>query len=50
MKMTLESVDVVLRDAERESIKHKSMLLWLKQLKDAANDISHMLENLVNIA
>uniref|UniRef100_A0A453HLS8 Disease resistance N-terminal domain-containing protein n=1 Tax=Aegilops tauschii subsp. strangulata TaxID=200361 RepID=A0A453HLS8_AEGTS len=35
MKMTLESVDAVLRDAERESIKHKSMLLWLKQLKDA---------------
>ncbi|VAI44965.1 unnamed protein product [Triticum turgidum subsp. durum] len=45
MKMTLESVDVVLHDAERESIKHKSMLLWLKQLKDAANDISHMLED-----
>uniref|UniRef100_A0A8R7JZ67 Rx N-terminal domain-containing protein n=1 Tax=Triticum urartu TaxID=4572 RepID=A0A8R7JZ67_TRIUA len=45
MKMTLESLDVVLRDAERESIKHKSMLLWLKQLKDAANDISHMLED-----
>uniref|UniRef100_A0A8R7RDV9 Disease resistance N-terminal domain-containing protein n=1 Tax=Triticum urartu TaxID=4572 RepID=A0A8R7RDV9_TRIUA len=45
MKMTLESVDVVLRDAERESIKHKSMLLWLKQLKDAAIDISHMLED-----
>ncbi|XP_037466680.1 uncharacterized protein LOC119338458 [Triticum dicoccoides] len=31
MKMTLESVDAV--------------LLWLKQLKDAANDISHMLED-----
>uniref|UniRef100_A0A3B6C1F4 Disease resistance N-terminal domain-containing protein n=1 Tax=Triticum aestivum TaxID=4565 RepID=A0A3B6C1F4_WHEAT len=45
MKMTLESVDAVLRDAERESIKHRSMLLWLKQLKDAANDISHMLED-----
>ena len=45
MKMTLESVDAVLRDAERESIKHKSILLWLKQLKDVANDISHMLED-----
>ncbi|KAF7045491.1 hypothetical protein CFC21_054594 [Triticum aestivum] len=45
MKMTLESVDGLLRDAERESIKHNSMLLWLKQLKDAANDISHMLED-----
>uniref|UniRef100_A0A453JJB2 Rx N-terminal domain-containing protein n=1 Tax=Aegilops tauschii subsp. strangulata TaxID=200361 RepID=A0A453JJB2_AEGTS len=45
LKMTLESVDAVLRDAERESIKHKSILLWLKQLKDVANDISHMLED-----
>uniref|UniRef100_A0A453PWJ3 Uncharacterized protein n=1 Tax=Aegilops tauschii subsp. strangulata TaxID=200361 RepID=A0A453PWJ3_AEGTS len=45
MKMTLELVNAVLRDAERESIKHKSMLLWLKQLKDAVNDISHMLED-----
>ncbi|KAF7019048.1 hypothetical protein CFC21_032274 [Triticum aestivum] len=45
MKMTLELVDAVLRDAERESIKHKSMLLWLKQLKDAVNGISHMLED-----
>lgn len=45
MKMTLESVEAVLGDAERESIKHKSMLLWLKRLKDAANDISDMLED-----
>ena len=45
MKMTLESVDAVLRDAERESIKHRSMLLWLNRLKDAANDISDMLED-----
>ena len=45
MKMTLELVDAVLRDTERESIKHKSMLLWLKQLKDATNDISHVLED-----
>ena len=33
--MMLESVEAVLGDAERESIKHKSMLLWLNRLKDA---------------
>ena len=35
MKMMPESVEVVLGDVERESIKHKSMLLWLKRLMDA---------------
>ncbi|KAF6992386.1 hypothetical protein CFC21_009382 [Triticum aestivum] len=35
MKMMLESVEAVLGDAERESIKHKSMFLWLNRLKDA---------------
>ena len=45
MKMMPESVEVVLGNVERESIKHKSMLLWLNRLKDAANDISDMLED-----
>ncbi|XBI89245.1 hypothetical protein VPH35_027098 [Triticum aestivum] len=35
IKVAIESVEVVLGDAERESIKHKSMLLWLKRLMDA---------------
>ena len=30
IKVAIESVEAVLGDAERESIKHKSMLLWLK--------------------
>ncbi|XBI77529.1 hypothetical protein VPH35_070614 [Triticum aestivum] len=35
IKVAIESVEAVLGDAERESIKHKSMLLWLKRLMDA---------------
>uniref|UniRef100_A0A453JC19 NB-ARC domain-containing protein n=2 Tax=Aegilops tauschii subsp. strangulata TaxID=200361 RepID=A0A453JC19_AEGTS len=45
MKMTLESVEAVLSDAERRSITDNSALLWLKRLKDAMNDISDMLQD-----
>jgi predicted PP-loop superfamily ATPase len=44
MKMTLESVEAVLRDAERRSIIDDSALLWLKRLKDAMFDISGMFD------
>jgi hypothetical protein len=45
MKMTLESVEAVLSDAERRSITDNSALLWLKRLKDAMHDISDMLDD-----
>ncbi|XP_037463314.1 uncharacterized protein LOC119335274 [Triticum dicoccoides] len=34
IKVAIESVEAVLGDAERESIEHKSMLLWLNRLMD----------------
>ncbi|EAY80354.1 hypothetical protein OsI_35526 [Oryza sativa Indica Group] len=46
MKATLESVDAVLRDAERRSIRDAAVRLWLRRLKDAAYDISDMLDDL----
>ncbi|KAM0824481.1 hypothetical protein ACQ4PT_070172 [Festuca glaucescens] len=45
MKMTLESVEAVLGDAETRSVTDKSALLWLKRLKDAMYDISGMLDD-----
>uniref|UniRef100_A0ACD5W908 Uncharacterized protein n=2 Tax=Avena sativa TaxID=4498 RepID=A0ACD5W908_AVESA len=45
MRMTLESVEAVLSDAERRSVTDKSALLWLKRLKDAMYDISDMLND-----
>lgn len=46
MKATLESVDAVLRDAERRSIRDAAVRLWLRRLKDAAYDIPDMLDDL----
>jgi hypothetical protein len=43
MKMALESVEAVLKDAERRSIQDAAVRLWLKRLKDAMYDISDML-------
>jgi hypothetical protein len=45
MKLTLESVEAVLSDAERRSITDNSALLWLKRLKGAMYDISDMLDD-----
>ncbi|KAM0884056.1 hypothetical protein ACQ4PT_031275 [Festuca glaucescens] len=45
MKMTLESVEAVLSDAERRSLTENSSLMWLKRLKDAMHDISDMLDD-----
>jgi hypothetical protein len=44
MKMALESVEAVLKDAERRSIQDAAVRLWLKRLKDAMYDISDMLD------
>uniref|UniRef100_J3N6T6 Disease resistance N-terminal domain-containing protein n=1 Tax=Oryza brachyantha TaxID=4533 RepID=J3N6T6_ORYBR len=46
MAMTLESVEAVLRDAERRSVGDAAVRLWLKRLEDAAYDISGMLDEL----
>jgi hypothetical protein len=45
MKLTLESVEAVLCDAETRSVTDNSALLWLKRLKDAMYDISDMLDD-----
>ncbi|KAM0917320.1 hypothetical protein ACQ4PT_009597 [Festuca glaucescens] len=45
MKMTLESVEAVLSDAETRSVTDNSALLWLKRLKDAMYDISDMIDD-----
>uniref|UniRef100_A0A0D3GY52 Uncharacterized protein n=1 Tax=Oryza barthii TaxID=65489 RepID=A0A0D3GY52_9ORYZ len=44
MKDMLESMAAVLKDAERRSVTEESVLLWLKRLKNAAYDISDMLD------
>ncbi|VAI69512.1 unnamed protein product [Triticum turgidum subsp. durum] len=44
MKMTLESVEAALSDAERRSITDRSALLWVNRLKAAMYDISDMLK------
>ncbi|KAM0823213.1 hypothetical protein ACQ4PT_071019 [Festuca glaucescens] len=45
MKMTLESVEAVLSEAERRSITDEPTRLWLKRLKDALYEISDMLDD-----
>ncbi|KAM0883835.1 hypothetical protein ACQ4PT_031367 [Festuca glaucescens] len=45
MKMTLESVEAVLSEAERRSIMDEPTRLWLKRLKDALYEISDMLDD-----
>ncbi|RLM60709.1 hypothetical protein C2845_PM14G04880 [Panicum miliaceum] len=44
MKMMLESVAAVMKDAERQSIEEREVQLWLKRLKDAMYGISDMLD------
>ncbi|OEL30314.1 hypothetical protein BAE44_0008667 [Dichanthelium oligosanthes] len=44
MKETLETVGATLEDAEKRSIKEKEVQLWLKRLKNAALDISDMID------
>ncbi|XP_047043948.1 putative disease resistance protein RGA4 [Lolium rigidum] len=44
MKMALESVEAVLKVAERRSITDEPTLLWLKRLKDAMYAISDMID------
>ncbi|XP_039822673.1 putative disease resistance protein RGA1 [Panicum virgatum] len=43
MKMTLESMEAVLQDAERRSIRDAAVRLWLKRLTDAMYGISDIL-------
>ncbi|KQK07545.1 hypothetical protein BRADI_2g36170v3 [Brachypodium distachyon] len=50
MKMTLESVEAVLEDADRRSITDKPTRLWLKRLKDAMYAISDMIDEFEAIA
>ncbi|VAH98655.1 unnamed protein product [Triticum turgidum subsp. durum] len=45
MKMTLESVEAALSDAETRSITDSSALLWVNRLKAAMYDISDMLDD-----
>ncbi|VAH98676.1 unnamed protein product [Triticum turgidum subsp. durum] len=45
MKMTLESVEAVLCDAERRSITDEAALLWVNRLKTVMYDISDMLDD-----
>lgn len=44
-KGVLETISAALEDAERRSVKEKMVRLWLNRLKDAALDISDMLED-----
>ncbi|KAL6842299.1 hypothetical protein ACP4OV_027947 [Aristida adscensionis] len=44
MKETLETIEAVLKDAEKRSIKEMQLRLWLKRLKNAALDICDMLD------
>lgn len=44
MKMALESVEAVLKDAERRSIQDASVRLWLRRLTDAMYGISDMFD------
>ncbi|CAN6221583.1 unnamed protein product [Urochloa humidicola] len=45
MKLVLESISAALQDAERRSVKEQLVQLWLKRLKNAALDISDMLQD-----
>jgi hypothetical protein len=42
MRSTLESVEAVLKDAEKRSINDAAVRLWLERLKKAMYDISDM--------
>ncbi|BAS79562.1 Os02g0597200 [Oryza sativa Japonica Group] len=44
IKSTLGMLQAVLRDAERRSVSDEGASLWLKRLKNAAYDISDMLD------
>ncbi|CAL5011520.1 unnamed protein product [Urochloa decumbens] len=44
MKEMLESMGAALKDAGRRSVREESVKLWLKRLKNAAYDISDMLD------
>jgi hypothetical protein len=44
MRDTLESMEAVLEDAERQSMEDKSVLLWLERLTRASYDISDMFD------
>jgi hypothetical protein len=44
MKVTLESINAVLADAEKRSINDEVVRLWLKRLKQAAYEISDMFD------
>jgi hypothetical protein len=41
---TLGMVEAVLRDAERRSVRDEAISLWLKRIKNAAYDISDLLD------
>lgn len=45
MKDTMEAMAAVLKDAEQQSVRNESVRLWLKRLKDAAHDISDMMDD-----
>ncbi|CAL5052286.1 unnamed protein product [Urochloa decumbens] len=45
MKDIMESMAAVLEDAEKRSVREKSVRLWLKRLRDAALDISDMMDD-----
>lgn len=45
MKSALESVEAVLEDAERHSIKDKLTRLWLQRLTDAMYEIYDMIDD-----
>ncbi|CAL4990931.1 unnamed protein product [Urochloa decumbens] len=45
MNSVLESISAALQNAERRSVKEKSVQLWLKRLKHAAIDISDLLQD-----
>ncbi|TVU22652.1 hypothetical protein EJB05_32367, partial [Eragrostis curvula] len=44
MEDTVESIQAVLEDAERQSVVNASVRLWLKRLTRASNDISDMFD------
>ncbi|XP_044415577.1 putative disease resistance protein RGA3 isoform X2 [Triticum aestivum] len=44
MKDTLQYMEAALKDAERRSVMEELVRLWLNQLKNAAYDISYMLD------
>lgn len=50
LKMTLESMEAVLQDAERRSVKDAAVRLWLKRLQDAMYGISDILAQIETAA